>query len=76
MKVWDAESGDELFSLHALGIERARWSLDETRIVADFGGCLFAWDADTGEELFTVSHFTEEPDDCGMGVALSHVAKC
>jgi hypothetical protein len=61
VRVWDAATGVELFSLygHTDRVWHAAWSSDDTRIVtASDDGSAKVWDAATGAELFTLSGHT------------------
>jgi len=56
-KVWDAQTGQELFTLNGQDgwIWQAAWSPDDTRIVTGHtDGRAIVWDAATGQELFTL----------------------
>jgi hypothetical protein len=71
-RVWDAQTGEELFSLigHEEGVWPASWSPDGTRILTGSeDNTARVWDAQTGEELFSlighedwVLHATWSPD--------------
>jgi energy-coupling factor transporter ATP-binding protein EcfA2 len=60
-RVWDAGTGDELFTLsgHTYTVKHAAWNPDGRRIVtASSDGTAKVWDAGTGDELFTLSGHT------------------
>ncbi len=64
VKVWDAQTGDELLSLkgHSLGVSCVVYSPDGKRIASASGGAAQAlgagevkvWDAETGKDLLTL----------------------
>ena len=53
--VWDAVTGEGLFSLgYGRGVESVAWSPDGTRIAAGSDNGVWVWDAVTGEGLFSL----------------------
>jgi WD40 repeat protein/serine/threonine protein kinase len=57
VKVWDAQTGQELLSLNGAGINVA-FSPDGKRLASPGGGDLKVWDAQTGHELLTCKGHT------------------
>ena len=61
VRVWDAVTGESLFSLeHGSKVRSVAWSSDDGRIATGFGDGVRVWDAVTGKELLSL--------ECGHGV--------
>ena len=57
VRVWDAVTGEGLFSLERSRLVRSVvWSPDGRRIAAGSAGGVRVWDAVTGESLFSLEH--------------------
>ena len=55
IRVWDAVTGEGLFSLeHGSKVRSVAWSPDGSRIAAGSSGCVRVWDAVTGEGLLSL----------------------
>jgi len=67
VKIWDAETGEEILALigHSHGVNSVSFSADGKRIVSGSGdtypesGVIKVWDAETGQEMLTVDVHTQ-----------------
>ena len=57
VRVWDAVTGEGLFSLgYGRGVESVAWSPDNSRIATGSDNGVRVWDAVTGKELLSLEH--------------------
>ena len=57
VRVWDAVTGESLFSLeHGSKVRSVAWSSDDGRIATGFGDGVRVWDAVTGENVLSLEH--------------------
>jgi WD40 repeat protein len=61
VRVWDAESGEELliFSGHQVGVDHAAWHPGEKYIISTDGRVTRVWNSENGEELVVIDRFLD-----------------
>ena len=62
VRVWDAESGQELLQLKANSVEAVSFSLDGRRIAGRTSNSIIIWDGESGQELLTLTKDKDSVD--------------